>query len=131
MTVNNGQSIHVYLDSPSASASLNVGALQIEHVKGHEIFTFQFSEEALSHPHINLLFPNVAVSSGYFHLSNTENAALFKMLTDSMPERWGKVLLKKKQLNEAKKSEAGKRMPDLNDSDYLLQLSQGNLFVFR
>ncbi|MCZ6804136.1 MAG: HipA domain-containing protein [Proteobacteria bacterium] len=132
MTVNKGQSIQIHLDSPSASASLNVGALQIENIKGHEIFTFQFSEEALSHPHINLLFPNVAVSKGHFHLSHTENAALFKMLTDSMPDRWGKVLLKKKQLNEAKVSGTSKRMPDLNDSDYLLQLSdQTRMGAFR
>lgn len=123
MTVNEGQSIQVFLDSPSVKASLNVGALHIEHVKGHEIFTFQFSEEALSHPHINLLFPNVAVGKGHFHLSNDENAALFKMLTDSMPDRWGKVLLKKKRLNELKEAGTRQRMPDLNDSDYLLQLS--------
>jgi len=132
MTANEGLSIQVYLDSPSVNASLNVGALHIEHVKGHEIFTFQFSEEALSHPHINLLFPNVAVGKGHFHLSNDENAALFKMLTDSMPDRWGKVLLKKKRLNEVKEVGTRQRMPDLNDSDYLLQLSdQTRMGAFR
>ena len=132
MTANEGLSIQVYLDSPSVNASLNVGTLHIEHIKGHEIFTFQFSEEALSHPHINLLFPNVAVGKGHFHLSNDENAALFKMLTDSMPDRWGKVLLKKKRLNEVKEAGTRQRMSDLNDSDYLLQLSdQTRMGAFR
>ncbi len=132
MIANEGQSIHVYLDSPSVNASLNVGALHIEHVKGYEVFTFQFSEEALNHPHINLLFPNVAVGKGHFHLSNGENAALYKMLTDSMPDRWGKVLLKKKRLIEVKEAGTGQRMPDLNNSDYLLQLSdQTRMGAFR
>ncbi len=132
MTVNEGQSIQVFLDSPSAKASLNAGALHIEHVKGHEIFTFQFSEEALGHPHINLLFPNVVIGKGHFHLSNDENTALYKLLTDSMPDRWGKVLLKKKRLKDAKESGNHKHMPDLNDADYLLQLSdQTRMGAFR
>lgn len=132
MAGNESQSIQVYLDSLSVSPSLNVGVLQIERVKGNEVFTFQFSDEALTHPHIYLLLPNVVVDNGYFHLSNDENAALYKMLTDSMPDRWGKVLLKKKRLHEIKKSGSDKRMPDLKDSDYLLQLSdQTRMGAFR
>lgn len=132
MTANEEQPIQVFLDSPSVNASLNVGVLTIEHVKGHEIFTFQFSEAALSHPHINVLFPNVTVGKGHFHLSHNENAALYKMLTDSMPDRWGKVLFKKKRLKEAKESGNQKHMPDLNEADYLLQLSdQTRMGAFR
>ena len=65
MTRSENNEIHVYLDSPSVKAQLQLGSLQIQHVKDSEIFTFQFSEQALKNDHIRTLLPNVRIDSSH------------------------------------------------------------------
>ena len=43
-------SIQVRLDSPVIETQLTIGTLNIETVKGKEIFSFEFSDEAINHP---------------------------------------------------------------------------------
>ncbi len=101
------------------------GRLWIHNVRGRESASFEYSPEWLSFPARFSLEPSLLVGEGTFH---TEKA-LFGSIGDSAPDRWGRLLMGRREARAAKSQE---RVPrKLYESDFLLMVNdrarQGSL----
>ncbi len=94
-----------------------VGRLWIHAGKGRESASFEYSSEWRSSPARFSLEPALEVGEGSFH---TEKA-LFGSIGDSAPDRWGRLLMERR---EVRISKSEKRQPrKLYESDYLLMVN--------
>ena len=93
------------------------GRLWIHNVKGRESASFEYSSEWLSFPARFSLEPALGIGEGTFH---TEKA-LFGSIGDSAPDRWGRLLMERR---EARSAKSEKRLPrKLYESDFLLMVN--------
>ncbi len=94
-----------------------VGRLWFHAARGHESASFEYSKEWQSSPARFSLEPALEVGGGKFH---TEKA-LFGSIGDSAPDRWGRLLMERREAREAKSQKRQARK--LNEADYLLMVS--------
>lgn len=94
-----------------------LGKLRVSFIRGQESFSFEYSDEWLnSFESAYSLDPDLALYRGrqYVPLDKT----LFGLFADSCPDRWGRVLMKRKEANDARKEDRKPRK--LTESDFLL-----------
>lgn len=92
-----------------------VGTLSADTVRGHEQYRFAYDEQWLSSDHAQQLDPELELYSGEQFAGGAEN---FRVFLDSSPDRWGKLIMKRR---EAARAHAEGRKPrTLMPSDYLL-----------
>jgi serine/threonine-protein kinase HipA len=115
--------VNVFLDSTWLDKPLLLGMLFITEARGKEHFSLEFSKDALDFPLIHLVFPGVQVGTGRYFISDTAEDLLYNILTDSSPDRWGRMLLKKKMLLDKQNKESNTANINLFPSDYLLNIS--------
>lgn len=97
-----------------------MGYLYIDNVRGKELQSFEYDEEYLKDENNQIFIdPNIEWFSGRQWVN--ENKNLFPVFTDSAPDRWGKILLNRKESYNAKKE--NRKPKTLMDSDYLLGVS--------
>ena len=109
------KTIYVF-DGFSDVKPVHMGNLYVDVIKGNETYSFEYSEEWLKKNNENapvdpelLLFPG-----RQFPCANN----IFGAFADSSPDRWGRVLMNKK---ERRLADSEKRKPrKLLESDYLL-----------
>jgi serine/threonine-protein kinase HipA len=93
-----------------------VGRLWTHDSRNGETASFQYAEEWLNSPLKFSLEPYLKVGPGTF--PTAQGKALFGSIGDSAPDRWGRVLMERR---EARLAKLEKRAPrQLRDSDYLL-----------
>lgn len=92
-----------------------MGILYAENIKGKEIISFEYDENFLKNNNI-LLDPNLALYSGRQYLPL--NKTMFGIFEDSSPDRWGRLLIKRREAINAEKE--GRRPKRLTDLDFLL-----------
>jgi serine/threonine-protein kinase HipA len=98
------------LDSPTL-----VGRLRPSVTKAKEHFTFAYDEAWLTSEHAQQIDLDLQLYSGDQHASDARNLRAF---LDSCPDRWGRLLMKRR---EAVRAHQAKRKPKfLQESDYLL-----------
>ncbi len=106
--------IYVYENWLSETPSL-LGRLYVETIRGGESYSFEYNEEWLFNPCAYILDPDLSLFSGRQYPIGKANFGIF---ADSSPDRWGRVLMKRKERILAEKE---KRKPrTLYDSDFLL-----------
>ena len=93
-----------------------VGWLWCHHRKGRESATFEYSQEWLKHPEKFALEPALSLTDGQFH--TIPDQALFGAIGDSAPDRWGRVLMRRREIARAKETSTTART--LGELDYLL-----------
>ena len=109
------KTIYVF-DDFSGDAPVHMGNLYVDVIKGGESYSFEYTEEWLKQNNGNAsidpdLFPFVGRQ---FPNGNS----IFGVFSDASPDRWGRVLMNKK---ERKLADCEKRKPrKLRESDYLL-----------
>lgn len=108
--------IYIYFDDENTDNPLFVGILSAQQVRGREVFSFDFADEWLSNSRCHLLDPDLQLYKGRQYLS--DNKSNFGMFLDSSPDRWGRVLLDRRESLRAK-NENRQRLA-LMESDYLL-----------
>jgi serine/threonine-protein kinase HipA len=108
--------ILVYADWIDLDGSMLMGTLQAEQVGGKEIFSFSYSKEWLEKGPALLLDPDLGFYSGPQY--GRDDKANFGLFTDSSPDRWGRVLMERRQALLAKQE--GNRAKPLTESDFLL-----------
>lgn len=93
-----------------------IGILTATHVRGKEVFSFEYTDTWLRSPHPQSLDPNLQLFSGpQYNQGDKPNFGLF---LDSSPDRWGRVLMKRREAIIARKED---RKPNiLFESDFLL-----------
>lgn len=107
--------IWVYADWKGMISPKCIGILSAQQAKGRKAFSFSYDADWISSQEQLLLDPDIAWYSGQQYPNGKENFGVF---LDSMPDTWGRTLMKRRAALNAK--EQGKPAPVLHDIDFLL-----------
>jgi serine/threonine-protein kinase HipA len=107
--------IWVYADWKGMNSPLCMGILSAQQAKGRKAFSFSYDPAWLNSQEQRLLDPDIAWFKGQQYPVGKDNFGLF---LDSMPDTWGKTLMKRRAALKAK--EQGIIAPVLYDIDFLL-----------
>lgn len=99
-----------------------MGILYSEIVRGKEIFSFEYSDEWLKSKFAQVIDPDLTLFSGPHYLDDKKNN--FGIFLDSSPDRWGRVLMKRREAVLARKE--NRQVKRLMESDYLLGVYDEN-----
>jgi len=114
--------IFVYADWNEYDNPELMGILNAVISRGKEIFSFEYSEEWLNKGIAQTLDPDLQLFSGPQYLR--DDKVNFGVFLDSSPDRWGRILIKRRESAIAKLE---KRNPKtLLESDYLLRVFDGH-----
>lgn len=130
----NIKTIYVY-ENFSSNLPVLMGKLYFEYIKGRENFSFEYDLEFLKHTKLNIIDPRIGLYQGRQYTNGN-----FGIFSDSAPDRWGRVLMRKREEIVAKAERRPVRT--LNELDYILgvddfsrmgairfSLSEGGKFV--
>lgn len=107
--------IYVFADWVGLKKPTLIGTLSAHFAKGKKAFSFEYDKIWLKTDAQRLLDPDIEFYSGPQFPTNKENFGIF---LDSMPDTWGKTLMKRREAQEAR---AKKEKPKtLYEIDYLL-----------
>lgn len=115
------QRIYVYADWQELPATMRVGVLAADLVRGKEVFSFEYDQLWLQSGFARMLDPDLQLFSGPQYLN--DGKPNFGMFLDSSPDRWGRVLMRRREAIMARKEE---RQPaTLHESAFLLGVYDG------
>jgi serine/threonine-protein kinase HipA len=106
----------VYADWIELGGARFMGILQAEMIRGKEIFSFSYDKQWLEEGESLRLDPDLAAYSGPQYVRDTKPN--FGLFTDSSPDRWGRVLMERREALTARRE--GRKPKQLMESDYLL-----------
>ncbi len=98
-----------------------IGTLSAHHGKGRKSFSFEYDSDWLRSKEQFLLDPDIGWYSGLQFPNKKENFGVF---LDSMPDTWGRTLMKRRAAQKAKDKEH--KTPTLRDIDFLLGVYDEN-----
>jgi serine/threonine-protein kinase HipA len=108
--------IIVYADWKGLDMPTRMGVLSVTHTRGHAIFTFAYDKQWIKANKAQNLDPDLQFYDGpQFLASGKPNFGLFM---DSSPDRWGRVLMDRREAILSKKE--NRRAKSLFEEDYLL-----------
>lgn len=113
--------ILVYADWQGLPETIQVGTLNVETTRGKEIFSFEYMPKWLQAPQAQILDPDLQLYSGPQFLNDEKPN--FGMFLDSSPDRWGRVLMKRREAILARQED--RRIQPLMESDFLLGIYDG------
>ncbi len=94
-----------------------MGKLYVSYIRGKEQFSFEYETEWLTSMTANyLLDPDLALYNGRHYVPMDKT--LFGLFADSCPDRWGRLLMRRREIELARKEE--RKPKKLGESDYLL-----------
>lgn len=108
--------IYVYADWVELESPILMGFLSVEYSRGKEIFSFEYAKEWLGSNNTRILDPDLGLYSGLQYLRDEK--ANFGLFLDSSPDRWGRVLMKRREVILSKSE--GRSIHTLHESDFLL-----------
>jgi serine/threonine-protein kinase HipA len=108
--------LKVYADWLGLPNRILVGELTVDVVRGKEVYRFSYENDWLQSPYRLEIDPELSLYKGdLFPRSGNDN---FRAFLDSAPDRWGKLLMKRREAIDAKLE--GRKERTLLESDYLL-----------
>jgi serine/threonine-protein kinase HipA len=107
--------IYVFADWADFAAPTLVGTLRSAISKNKEHFSFSYAPEWLQSLNAQKIDPDLELYSGEQHSSDANN---FRSFLDSCPDRWGRLLMKRREAIIARQEDRRPRV--LNEIDYLL-----------
>lgn len=115
--------IYVYIDAHELTErELLMGVLHTEMVRGKEIFSFRASKEWITNKSFAFIDADLGQYSGNQYAPDGKDN--FGLFLDSCPDRWGRVLMQRRERLKAK--DEGRPIRRLMDSDYLLGVYDEN-----
>jgi serine/threonine-protein kinase HipA len=111
----NKTDIYVYADWVGMEEPKLIGVLSAQQAKGKKAFSFEYDRTWLKTGQKFLLDPDISFFPGSQYPNQKENFGIF---LDSMPDTWGRTLMKRKAAQTAKENNT--KAPTLYDIDYLL-----------
>lgn len=115
-------SVLVYAHWQGMENPLLMGILHSNRLKGKELFSFEYNQGWLQNGPSQLLDPNLRLYTGLHYLNDgVEN---FGMFLDSSPDRWGRILMRRKEAASARKEQRSQKT--LFETDYLLGVYDGH-----
>lgn len=109
------QDVYVFADWEGLEVPTLVGTLRSDVVKAKEHFSFAYDEKWLQSEFVQQIDPELHLYAGDQHSSEQQN---FRIFLDSCPDRWGRLLMKRREAVFARKEERKPKV--LNEIDYLL-----------
>lgn len=110
------KTIYVFADWTGLSGPTPLGTLTATLIRGKEVFSFAYNERWLKSGHTQNLDPNLQLYNGSQY--NPGDKPNFGLFLDSSPDRWGRMLMKRREAIAARKE--GRRAATLFESDFLL-----------
>ena len=107
--------IYVFADWEALEEATLVGVLSAHFAKGKKAFSFEYDKNWLKTDAQRLLDPDIDFYSGPQYPANKENFGIF---LDSMPDTWGKTLMKRRAAQDARAK--NQKAATLYEIDYLL-----------
>jgi serine/threonine-protein kinase HipA len=113
---NGEKTIFVYADWEGLSPVL-MGKLYASVIRGAELFSFEYNRDWLRRVESSFIFdPDLHLYEGRQYTRSDK--PLFGIFSDSCPDRWGRLLMKRREAILAR--EEGRKPRTLTESDYLL-----------
>jgi serine/threonine-protein kinase HipA len=116
------QTIDVWADWEALGGAARVGTLHATPARGHEVFSFEYADTWLAAGHTTPLDPNLPVVRGVQYVPAPR--ASFGAFLDSSPDRWGRVLMQRREAQLAREEKRSLRR--LTEADYLLGVFDGH-----
>ncbi len=114
--------ILVYAHWQGFKEPMLMGILAIIPARGNEVFSFEYSDDWLKSGLTYQIDPDLQLYSGrYFPREEKINFGVF---LDSCPDRWGRVLMERKEAVIARKENRATK--NLHESDFLLGVYDGH-----
>lgn len=107
--------IYVFADWVGLEKPTLVGTLSAHFAKGKKAFSFEYDKDWLKMDAQRLLDPDIEFYSGPQYPANKKNFGIF---LDSMPDTWGKTLMKRRAAQNARAKD--EKPKTLYEIDYLL-----------
>lgn len=113
--------ILVYADWEGLPHAIQVGTLTADMIRGKEVFSFEYAQAWLRVPQAQMLDPDLQLFSGPQYLN--DDKPNFGMFLDSSPDRWGRVLMRRREAITARQE--GRAARPLNELDFLVGVFDG------
>lgn len=108
--------ILVYADWFGLKGAARMGTLSVTHIRGREVFSFAYDKDWLNRGQAQRLDPDLQLFSGPQYLAaDKKNFGLFM---DSSPDRWGQVIMKRREAIAARLEK--RKEKTLFQEDFLL-----------
>ena len=121
--IDNKRVVFVYADWEGLKGPILMGTLSATHLRGKEIFPFEYNNDWLKSEYLQILDPDLQLYSGLQYLQD-ETKSNFGIFLDSSPDRWGRILMRRREAALARQQQ---RTPsNLYETDYLLGVYDGN-----
>lgn len=112
------RSILVYADWATLGRPILMGTLYANQMRGKEIFSFEYDDAWLQSKNALSLDPDLQLYTGPQYL--VDGKTNFGIFLDSSPDRWGRVLMDRREAALARKQE--RKPKTLFETDYLLSV---------
>ncbi|HTS45114.1 MAG TPA: hypothetical protein VMH01_12010, partial [Puia sp.] len=87
--------IFVFADWKELKTLQLMGILSVTHTKGKEVFSFEYDKDWLRNGPAQILDPDLQLYTGPQYLSSGKKN--FGIFLDSSPDRWGRVLMVRRE----------------------------------
>lgn len=114
--------ILIYANWKEFNTPVLMGVLNVISSRGKEIFSFEYDKEWLNAGHSQYLDPDLQMYAGRQYLNEEKNN--FGIFLDSSPDRWGRLLMRRREAVLARVEE--RKPKTLLESDYLLGVYDEN-----
>lgn len=111
----------MWADWHGLSGAGRVGTLHATPARGKQVFSFEYDQAWLDAGHAYSLDPSLRLVRGPQYASGRENFGVF---LDSSPDRWGRVLMQRREAQLAREAKRSERT--LFELDYLLGVYDGH-----
>lgn len=122
MAINNRKNIFVYADWMGLQATQFMGMLSSDVVRGTEIFSFSYEPKWVEDSNRYQLDPDLQLYKGPQYVKSEK--LNFGVFLDSCPDRWGRVLMDRREAQIARQENRDAKV--LRESDYLLGVYDGH-----
>ena len=116
------RSIRVYADWLGLEGPTRMGTLFSTRTRGKEIFSFEYDDAWLKNGMAQNIDPDLQFFSGPHYLNDGKSN--FGIFLDSSPDRWGRVLMDRREALTARLE--GRKSISLFETDYLLGVYDGH-----
>jgi serine/threonine-protein kinase HipA len=110
------ETVEVYLDTDQRPDPDLMGALHCQRSGKGELFSFKYAKTWLAREEVFAFDPDLALDEGHQYPSSDRSN--FGIFTDSAPDRWGRVLMQRRE--NARARHEGLRPRTLTEWDFLL-----------
>lgn len=121
-TINTKKEIQVYAHWHGLLAPQLMGILSVTPAKGKESFSFEYTKGWLQSDFSQMIDPDLQLYSGAYYPRNDKSN--FGVFLDSCPDRWGRVLMQRREAALA--NQEGRKVVKLLESDFLLGVYDGH-----